>query len=287
MRKLSILALCLVIVLASCQKASVAPSSTSSSTNSNSSALVSTNTKLLCGHTWMYLRYYVGYVDSANKGTLEYRRGGSHNTITLDNTRVTYYTDGTATQIDEYGNNIPCTWHFTDAGETEIVTSNSTGDYYATIVKLTNNQFNWYYTDIYGVKRYGEYIPDTSAATLSINTRLITAHTWMYYRYYVGYVDSTNKGTLEYKRGGTNNLITLDNTRVTYFKNGTATQIDENGNVIPCTWHFTNSAETEMVTSNYTGDYYTTILRLDRYHFNWVYTDIYGVQRYGEYIPAH
>src|SRR3954467_4652646 len=110
----------------------------------------------------MYNKYYIGYVDATHKGTLAYKRGGSRNTIILDKTRVTYYSDGTATEIDENGNNIPCIWHFTNVGETEMITSNYTGDYYTTIVKLTGSQFNWYYTDINGVKRYGEYIPDNT-----------------------------------------------------------------------------------------------------------------------------
>jgi hypothetical protein len=106
----------------------------------------------------------------------------------------------------------------------------------------------------------------------------------MYNKYYIGYIDSTNKGTLVYKRGGRHNTVILDNTRVTYYSNGTAIQIDENGSVIQCTWHFTNPEETQMVTSNYTGNYHTTIVTLTKLHFNWYYTDIYGVKRYGEYI---
>jgi len=277
MRKFSILTLSAVVAFTSCQKSSVTPS-LRSSTTSNSSASLSTNTKLITAHTWMYNKYYIGYVDATHKGALAYKRGGSRNTIILDKTRVTYYSDGTATEIDENGNNIPCIWHFTNVGETEMITSNYTGDYYTTIVKLTGSQFNWYYTDINGVKRYGEYIPD--------NTKLLAAHTWMYNKYFIGYVDPTHKGTLAYKRGGTQNTIVLDNTRVTYYINGTATQIDENGSVIPCTWHFTNPAQTEMVTSNYTGDYYTTIVKLTSSQFNWYYTDINGIKRYGEYIAA-
>jgi hypothetical protein len=41
-----------------------------------------------------------------------------------------------------------------------------------------------------------------------------------------------------------------------------------------------------MVTSNVTGDYYTTIVILDDSHFDWYYTDVNGIKRYGEYIPA-
>jgi hypothetical protein len=159
MRKVSILALCAAIAIASCQKSSVAPSSAKSSGVSDASAALSRNTKLLCANTWMYYKYYVGYVDSTNKGTLEYKRGRTNNEIVLDNTRVTYYTDGSATQIDEYGNVIPCTWHFTNADQTQMVTSNYTGDYYTTILRLDRSHFYWVYTDIYGVQRYGEYIP--------------------------------------------------------------------------------------------------------------------------------
>ena len=157
MRKISILAIGAVIALSSCQKSSVAPSS--NSLDASTSNDVRTNKYFLTSHTWMYNKYYIGYVDSANKGTLAYRRGRAKNSVILDNTRVTYYKDGTATQIDENGSIIPCTWHFTNSAQTEMITSNYTGDYYTTIVRLDRYHFNWYYTDINGVKRYGEYTP--------------------------------------------------------------------------------------------------------------------------------
>src|SRR4051794_5958600 len=135
MRKLSILALGIVFVVASCQKSSVIPPSNSSSasTINNLSTAKKSNLFYLTAHTWKYNKYYTGYVDSTNEGTLVYKRGSSHNTMTLDKTRVTYYSNGTAIQLDENGAIIPCTWHFTNANQTEMVTSNYTGDYYATI----------------------------------------------------------------------------------------------------------------------------------------------------------
>lgn len=87
------------------KKSSITPAS--NSVNASTSSEVRMNKYFLTAHTWMYNKYYIGYVDSSNKGTLAYRRGGKHNTI----------------------------------------------------VRLDNYHFNWYYTDIYGVKRYAEKVP--------------------------------------------------------------------------------------------------------------------------------
>lgn len=159
MRKLSILTLFAVLIIISCQKSSLVPSSDSLNTASENAAVTKrSNFNLLTAHSWRYYKYYIGYVDSLNKGTLVYRIGGNHNTIDLDSVRETYYPDGTIDEYDGNGIHVYGTWHFTNNEQTEVEFSNETGNYFTTIVKLDRTHFNCYYTDIYGVKRYGELI---------------------------------------------------------------------------------------------------------------------------------
>src|SRR5581483_4416127 len=101
MRKLSILALVTVVLaMVSCQKSSIATSINSSA--ATDATAKKSNFDLLTAHPWVYYKYYIGYVDSSNKGQIAYRRGSSHNTLDLDSVKETYYPDGT---IDEYDGN--------------------------------------------------------------------------------------------------------------------------------------------------------------------------------------
>jgi len=97
----------------------------------------------LTAHTWEYVKYYTNYIDSAHPGTLAYRRGGSRNAINLDNERVTYNVDGTVTEIDQNGNYISGTWHFTNNTQTSYMVTNIYGNYYTDINFLSNKKFEW------------------------------------------------------------------------------------------------------------------------------------------------
>lgn len=158
MRRISFLALVVAFFITSCQKTQIAPSNDLVTANSQDESVTRDRTALLCAHTWMYNRYYTGYVDPNNLGTLVYKRGGSNNSLDLDNDFVTYYPDGTGDE-DANGIHIPNTWYFADAAQTIIVVTNSTGTYTTNILKLTSNQFIFKYTDVYGVNRAGQYVP--------------------------------------------------------------------------------------------------------------------------------
>lgn len=157
MKTLSILALCTAIIMASCQKSSVSPSLNATTENDVITARKS-NFDFLTTHGWVYNKYYIGYVDSSNKGTLVYKRGGNRNTLDLDSVRENYYPDGTVDEYQGNGVHIYGTWHFTNNQQSEVEFSNYTGNYFTTIVTLDRKRFYCYYTDIYGVKRYGELV---------------------------------------------------------------------------------------------------------------------------------
>ncbi len=77
-------------------------------------------------------------------------------------------------------------------------------------------------------------------------TALITAHTWMYQGYYFHYIDQAHKGDPQYVRGSSNNLVALDDTRITFKNNGTFLEKD-GGYDYPGTWQFTDKADTAFV----------------------------------------
>ena len=91
---------------------------------------------------------------------------------------------------------------------------------------------------------------NSSETDLSIQaksrTALITAHTWMYQGYYFHYIDQAHKGDPQYIRGSSNNLVPLDNTRITFKTNGTFLDTDGEFNY-PGTWQFTDAADTAFV----------------------------------------
>jgi hypothetical protein len=97
----------------------------------------------------------------------------------------------------------------------------------------------------------------------------LTAHTWEYIKYYTGYVNQTNPGQLVFTRGSLNNTVNLDQNRVTFNKNGTVNEIDQNGNYVPGTWSFTNAAQTEYRVTNMYGIFHTSIDSLSATRFEW------------------
>lgn len=159
MKKLPTLALGIALVIASCQKSSVAPSSNSMNASSQNDAIsAKSRTQLLTQHTWIYYKYYVDYIDSSNKGTLAYQRGRHNNSINLDYDFVKYHADGT---FDEQVNHthITGTWYFQDSSQTVMVVTSYLGTTVATILQLNNKAFSYVYTDLYGVSRMGQMIP--------------------------------------------------------------------------------------------------------------------------------
>ena len=280
MKRISILAL-LVLFIVSCQKSSIAPTS-DSLTNANDESSVATKSRshYLTSHPWIYSKYYLNYVDPSHPGTLVYKRGRNNNSLNLDKAQATFNEDGTVDEIDENGTHISGTWQFLDDAQTILRVTNYTGVYTATILELNNNNFSWHYTDVDGVERYAE---ETSPERFY--TKLLTAHTWMYKKYYTGYVDSSDLGTLVYKRGGIHNTLDLNNDFTTFYPDGT---VDENynGTHISGTWSFLDNTATAFQVVNNTGVYTATIVELDNRHFSWHYTDVYGVERYGVQIPT-
>ena len=141
-RILSICALTIVIASTSCKKETIT---------------VKSNFDYLIAGPWVYKKYYTGYVDANNLGTLQYERGKPGNTMDLDNDISTYLFDNTLDEVAD-GKHYPGDWHFLNKDLTQLVVSNEVGDFVTTVVLMDDYHYNFYYTDAGGIKRYGELV---------------------------------------------------------------------------------------------------------------------------------
>lgn len=119
-------------------------------------------------------------------------------------------------------------------------------------------------------------------------TALITAHTWMYQGYYFHYIDQKHKGDPQYVRGSSNNLVALDDTRITFKKNGTFLET-ENGYKYPGTWHFTDNADTAFVMAYSFATHTNSIITLSNKKLNYKHpigSYSHNNFAYSELIPA-
>jgi hypothetical protein len=97
---------------------------------------------LLTGKQWKLDTAYSGYT-TPGSGTLIYARGGSSNSINLDDLREIFWRDGQYDVFDNAGNYISSTWSFTGIDSSLIQTIGSYTDY-ARVLKLDATHLNLY-----------------------------------------------------------------------------------------------------------------------------------------------
>ncbi len=122
-------------------------------------------------------------------------------------------------------------------------------------------------------------------SAVKIRSALLVAHPWIYQGYYFHYVDPNNKGDVQYERGGTNNVIDLDETRFTFKPDHTFIEID-GGYTYLGTWHFADNTATVLYMYFTYGTDVETIIALNNNHFNYTQPLGYGDKSYTELIPA-
>ena len=111
---------------------------------------------------------------------------------------------------------------------------------------------------------------DNSVATRPSNTELLTAHTWLFKKYYVDFVDSTNPGKLIYKLDGDHNKEDLSKNRIKYNTDLTFSQTDAAGSTVTGTWKFTDVDETIIAQTTTLGTETRTIVALGRKKYAYV-----------------
>lgn len=114
---------------------------------------------------------------------------------------------------------------------------------------------------------------------------LLTAHDWMYQGLYFHYVSKSNKGDVQYERGGSSNIIDLDNTVFHFKANGNFVEY-ENGNTYPGTWTFTNSADTTLILDYTYWKDAAAIINFSKERLNFTEPMGYKSKSYTELLPA-
>jgi hypothetical protein len=95
---------------------------------------------------------------------------------------------------------------------------------------------------------------------------LITSKTWVYDEYITNYNSST--GSLVYKKGKANNSLNLSPNKINFKSDGTATEINQNGQTVISTWQFINN-ETATQTTNSVGTFTSNIIVLNENSYIW------------------
>jgi len=106
----------------------------------------------------MYKGFYFHYVDKNNKGDVEYERGGTHNAINLDDTRITFRQNGTLVQLDG-GYRYPGTWKFSDNTASVLICDYTNWTDVCTITTIASNHLNFTEPMGYNSKSFTELIP--------------------------------------------------------------------------------------------------------------------------------
>jgi hypothetical protein len=97
---------------------------------------------LLTGKQWKLDSAYSGYT-TPGSGTLIYARGGSNNSINVDNLREVFWSDGQYDVFDNAGNYGSSKWSFTSIDSNLIRTIGGYTDY-ARVLKLDATHLNLY-----------------------------------------------------------------------------------------------------------------------------------------------
>lgn len=144
MKKIAIFLSLSFFVVIGCQKENLKPQDSAQVSVNEDVSVLRNNFKLLTGNTWIYMKYYVNYVDTTNPGQLAYKRGRENNQIVLDNTSITFLTDGTVDEIDENGNHVPGVWSFLDPAQTIVSVTNAFGTFNSNILLLSRKKYYWF-----------------------------------------------------------------------------------------------------------------------------------------------
>jgi hypothetical protein len=108
-------------------------------------------------------------------------------------------------------------------------------------------------------------------------TDALTSHTWVYDEYFRYFNDSL--ATLVYKETRSSNSFDLSLNQVTYSKDGTYSEIDNNGNTFNGTWSFVNNGK-DLQVKNSAGTFVSTFQVMTADRFEWLGPqDTYGVMR--------
>src|SRR5580765_2232874 len=120
---------------------------------------------------------------------------------------------------------------------------------------------------------------------LKEHSAFLVAHPWLYQEYDFHYVDQHHRGDIQYLRGGTNNVINLDDTRLLFKTDGTFKELD-GGNIYTGKWRFSDKTATLLILD---FQYWTdddSILVLNNNHLKYTEPMGYHDKSYTELITG-
>lgn len=140
-------------------------------------------------------------------------------------------------------------------------------------------------TDIKPVDATTSVTTQNNAIAARTPSAILTSHPWMYQGFYFHYVNKNSKGDPRYVRGSANNAINLDDTRITFRKNGTFIEID-GGYRYPGTWKVTSDSATVLIMTYSWGTDNKTVIKLNGNICEYTQPLGYRDRSYTELIPA-
>jgi len=262
-------AACVSLYLTSCKKTET-PSETlpfnafAVSDSTGTDSLIVTRTKLLTDSTWRYYEYYLNY--SQDSAKLVWKWGKAFNQLNLGLNTTKFNTNGTYSETTQTGAIVNGTWSFLN-NATQIRVVNSYGVFTSDIRELKANSFEWQSVDgaTYGVEKAS--FPTTDYTTSA--TAKLTGKTWKYHAYFYNYPKAA--ATLAYRNiARSNPVLNLSMNQVTFFANGTFTEVDQNGTTYNGTWYLSNNDTriTTKVNGNY-PEFSADIKVLTKDRFEW------------------
>jgi hypothetical protein len=128
-------------------------------------------------------------------------------------------------------------------------------------------------------------VSEENASILRMRSAMLLAHPWMYQEFDFHYIDQHHRGDIQYLRGGSQNVINLDDTRFIFRKDGTFKEYD-GGYIYPGKWRFSDNTATLLILNfqNWTDD--DSILVLNNNHLKYTQPMGYHDKSYTELITA-
>jgi hypothetical protein len=140
-------------------------------------------------------------------------------------------------------------------------------------------------TDMQPVTNSVSASSEEDASIVKMRSALLVAHPWMYQEYDFHYIDQHHRGDIQYQRGGTNNVINLDDTRFIFKSDGTFKEHD-GGYTYPGKWRFSDNTASLLILNfqNWTDN--DSILVLNNNHLKYTQPMGYHDKSYTELITA-
>ena len=116
-------------------------------------------------------------------------------------------------------------------------------------------------------------------------SQILTLHPWIYKSLYFEYINQNQKGSPQYVRGASNNILNLDETKYTFKMNGSFVELD-GGYTYPGTWKFSDSTAFLLLLDFTYWNERDSILVLNKNLLSYTQTHNYSHKNYTDLVAA-